>query len=125
MTSHEKSVLALTEAFRKGLIGAFKEFGDTRLVPYPEEIQKEADMVLKVEKISPVLRDAARVRLTYKKEGEPPYPEQCPVYMERYSKIGGELYLENPLVRLEDALKVSAKASYLEWFQKNFPKQEN
>ena len=49
MTSHEKSVLALTEAFRKGLIGAFKEFGDTRLVPYPEEIQKEADMVLKVD----------------------------------------------------------------------------
>lgn len=118
---HEKAVKALSDAFRKGIISGLKEYGDTRLVPYPDEIIKEADMVLKEEKISLVIRDSARLRLTYLKEGEPPFPEQCPVYLKKYSRLGGELFIENPIVSLRDALFVSARAAYFEWFLAHFP----
>lgn len=120
---NEDSVRALSDAFRKGIIAGLEEYGDKRIVPYPDEIIKEAESVLKEENISPILRNAARVRVGYLNEGEPPYPEQCPVYLEEYSKIGGELYIECPLVSLRDALKVSAKASYLEWFMKHYPEK--
>ena len=121
MTEHENSVRALSDAFRKGIISGLEEYGDTRVVPYPDEIIKEAERVLKEENISLVLRGLARVRLRYIKEGEPPFPEQCPAYLDDYSKMGGELFIENPRVSLNDALKVSAKASYLVWFMKHYP----
>lgn len=115
----------LSDAFRKGIIAGLEEYGDTRIVPYPDEIIKAAKIVLKDETISPVLRNAARVRLRYINEGEPPFPEQCPVYLKEYSKIGGELFIENPRVSLIDALKVSAKASYLDWFMAHYPEKNN
>lgn len=121
MQEHEKAVRALSDAFRKGIIAGLEEYGDKRVVPYPDEIIKEAERVLKEENISLVLRGLARLRLSYIKEGEPPYPEQCPVYLDEYSKVGGELFIENPRVSLRDALMVSAKASYLEWFMKHYP----
>lgn len=123
MQEHEKAVKALSDAFRKGIISGLEEYGDKRVVPYPDEIIKEADMVLKEEKITLRLRDSARLRLTYIKEGEPPFPEQCPVYLKEYSKFGGELFIEKPRVSLRDAIMVSAKASYLEWFMKHFPEK--
>lgn len=123
MQEHEKAVKALSDAFCKGIISGLEEYGDKRVVPYPDEIIKEADMVLKEEKITLRLRDSARLRLTYIKEGEPPFPEQCPVYLKEYSKFGGELFIEKPRVSLRDAIMVSAKASYLEWFMKHFPEK--
>lgn len=121
MQEHEQEVRALSDAFRKGIISGLEEYGDKRVVPYPDEIIKEAEMVLKEENISILLRGLARLRLSYIKEGEPPYPEQCPVYLDEYSKVGGELFIENPRVSLRDALMVSAKASYLEWFITHYP----
>lgn len=122
---HKEAVKALSDAFRKGIISGLAEYGDRRVVPYPKEVIREADMVLKEEKISLFLRDSARLRLTYLKEGEPPFPEQCPVYLKEYSKLGGELFIEKPRISLRDALMVSAKASYLEWFLKHYPQKEN
>lgn len=124
MQEHEQSVKALSDAFRKGIIAGLEEYGDRRIVPYPDEIIKESDMVLKEETITLRLRDSARLRLTYIKEGEPPFPEQCPVYLNEYSKFGGELFIENPRVSLRDAIMVSAKASYLEWFVTHYPEKE-
>lgn len=122
MTERETAAMALSNAFRKGIISGLEEYGDTRVVPYPDDIIKEAELVLKEEAISLTLRDAARVRLSYRREGEPPFPEQCPVHLKSYSTIGGKLFVENPRVNLHEALMVSAKGGYLEWFIRHYPR---
>lgn len=121
---YEKAAKALSDAFQNGILKSLKKYGDRRLVPYPEEILKEAMLVLKDETFTLALRDAARVRLSYIKEGEPLYPEECPAYLKEYPKLGGELFMENQIVSLYDALTVSAKGAYLEWFLKHYPKKE-
>ena len=125
MTEHEKAVKALSDAFRKGIISGIEKYGRSYKAYYTEEeIQKEADFVLKDEQADETIRWVAGTILHDKTKVEIPYPytNKCPVYLPEYSAIGGELFLQYPRMSLYEALRHSASESYVEWFMENYKK---
>lgn len=125
ITEHEKAVKALSDAFRNGIISGIEKYGRSYKAYYTEEeIQKEADFVLNEEQSDENLRWLAGTILHDKTKVEIPYPytNKCPVYLQEYSAIGGELFLQYPRMSLYEALCHSASESYAEWFMENYQK---
>lgn len=114
----------LVSAFKKGVSNFFKTMGDNRLVPTDDEIRAAARRVLAQEAKDCKIRELARKNLIEidlymhrcVNKGFPPASE-CPVFLQKFSWIGGSRYLDDTDMSLEECLRHSMESTYDEWFR--------
>lgn len=124
-TKNVTALEALVAAFKQGVSNFFETRGDNRLVPTDEELRNTAADVLQQEekdgKLRVLARDAileidCRMFGEYRDKYYPPVKE-CPVFLSKYSWIGGSRYLDDDELTLADCLRYSLQNSYEDWYR--------
>lgn len=124
--SYDIALKALVKSFKKSIDDGFEEYGDNRLVPLDEEIQKAAEAVLLKEDRDHKVRDEALAETRmiewnryHKYVFSYPRVEACPAFLGKYYTLGGCRYLDETYMSLEDAMRYDMRNSYVDWFKEN------
>lgn len=124
-TKNITALEALVAAFKQGVRNFFETRGDNRLVPTDEELRNTAADVLQQEEKDGKLRELARDAILeidcrmfgeYRDKYYPPVKE-CPVFLNKYSWIGGSTYLDDEDMTLADCLRYSLQNTYEDWYR--------
>lgn len=124
--SYDIALKALVKSFKKSVDDGFEDYGDNRLVPLDEEIQKAAEDVLSQEDRDHKVRecalaDARMIEWNRYHAYIFKYPrvEACPVFLDKYYTLGGCRYLDETDLSLEEAMRYDMRNSYVDWFKEN------
>lgn len=124
--SYDIALKALVKSFKKSVDDGFEDYGDNRLVPLDEEIQKAAEAVLSQEDRDHKVRegalaDARMIEWNRYHAYIFSYPrvEACPVFLDKYYTLGGCRYLDETDLSLEEAMRYDMRNSYVDWFKEN------
>ena len=124
-TKNVTALEALVAAFKQGVSNFFETRGDNRIVPTEEELRNTAADVLQQEEKDGKLRELARDAILeidcrmfgeYRDKYYPPVKE-CPVFLQKYSWIGGSRYLDDDELTLADCLRYSLQNTYEDWYR--------
>ncbi len=124
-TKNVTALEALVAAFKQGVSNFFETRGDNRIVPTEEELRNTAADVLQQEekdgKLRALARDAileidCRMFGEYRDKYYPPVKE-CPVFLQKYSWVGGSRYLDDDELTLADCLRYSLQNTYEDWYR--------
>lgn len=122
--SYDIAVKALVKSFKKSVDDGFEDYGDNRLVPLDEEIQKAAEAVLSQEDRDNKVREEALAETRmiewnryHSYVFSYPKVEVCPAFLDKYYTLGGCRYLDETDMSLEDAMRYDMRNSYVDWFK--------
>jgi len=124
-TKNVTALEALVAAFKQGVGNFFETRGDNRIVPTEDELRSTAADVLQQEEKDGKLRELARDAILeidcrmfgeYRDKYYPPVKE-CPVFLQKYSWIGGSRYLDDDELTIADCLRYSLQNTYEDWYR--------